>query len=117
MAALATLRERYGSTLTTEQYELPGHTVQKPRLFLQKRTVAPSPTSVAQHTASVIQGTEDADGNIIAPKIVIGCNARVPVQVLDSDTDLAVADFRAFVASDEFVDFVKSQSWIGEKTA
>jgi len=60
----------------------------------------------------VVYGTEDADANPLASKVVFDAGVRFPANGQSSDVTAALAVFRDFVASDEFTAMVNSQAYV-----
>jgi len=89
----------------TETWQLPGHTVQKPKLAIFKRVV---PTfnqsslkwSDPSYQFKVVQGVVDADGNPVRPLIQIGTEGiKFPMGGVDRAAafDEALASFKDLV--------------------
>jgi hypothetical protein len=104
----------FSNTENSRKWELAGHTISKPGIVIQKRNNFDNTNLNAQMTSSlkVVQGTVDASGLPMQPKISLECASRVPVGALDGDIDTAIAAYRDFVASTKFLDLVKAQSYI-----
>lgn len=113
MAAMTTALTVYSDDRNSRTYvNEANHTVAEPRLVIQKRRPAENGRTRNEGTVDVVHGTSDADGNPLSEKLVIGCKALVPIAGQDADTDTAITLFRDFVASDEFVAFVKKSLYI-----
>jgi hypothetical protein len=89
-----------------------GHTVQQPRLVIQKRKVPATPEAVSQSSVDVIYGTLDGDGNVLPSKVGFSASVRYPANGQSSDVTAALAVFRDLVASDEFAATVTSQGYL-----
>ena len=93
-----------GNTVT---WALPGHTVQKPKLLILKRTVptynsGKSVWSDPKYQYKVVYGVVDADANPVKPLIQIGTEGITwPMAGVDVQTTFAsaLATFQAVTAS------------------
>jgi len=112
MASFSTTISEFSDTENRRTYAISGHTVQAPKLLIQKRSVPKTASSVGESTLSVIYGTTDADGNIHPSKVGFAANVRYPADGQASDVTAALAVFRDFVASDEFTALVNAQSYV-----
>jgi hypothetical protein len=93
-------------------YMVSGHTVQAPRLLIQKRKVPATVEASSESHLMVVYGTEDAEGNPLASKVVFDASVRYPANGQSDDIAAALATFRDFVASDEFTAMVNSQAYV-----
>lgn len=93
-------------------YTLPGHTIAKPRLVIQRRKVAASVEGVAEDSVRFIRGTTDAQNVILSARDSIEVVVRRPANGDPADPVAMIADFRNFVISDEFANLVGGQKWI-----
>lgn len=93
-------------------YTLPGHTVLKPRQLVQRRKVAANKSANSELVVRVVYGTVDSLGVPLNNKVSLGANVSYPVSGIAADLDSAIADFRDYVASDEFVTSIKTQNWL-----
>jgi hypothetical protein len=112
MAAFATTITEFSDKENNRTYMVSGHTVQTPRLVIQKRKVPSTASSVAESHLMVVYGTTDAEGNPLASKVAFDAGVRYPANGQVSDVNAALAVFRDFVASDEFATMVSSQSYV-----
>jgi hypothetical protein len=112
MASFATTITEFSDKENNRTYMVSGHTVQAPRLVIQKRKVPSTSSGVAESHLMVVYGTEDADGNPLASKVVFDAGVRYPADGQSSDVSAALAVFLDFVASDEFANMVTSQAYV-----
>jgi len=112
MASFATTITEFSDKENNRTYMVSGHTVQAPRLVIQKRKVPATASGVAESHLMVVYGTEDADGAPLASKVVFDASVRYPADGQSSDVTAALAVFRDFVASDEFTAMVNSQAYV-----
>jgi len=112
MANFATDITVFSDKENNRTYMVSGHTVQAPRLVIQKRKVAPTSSGVAESHLMVVYGTTDADTSPLASKVVFDAGVRYPANGQSSDVAAALAVFRDFVASDEFTTLVNSQAYV-----
>lgn len=114
MAEMTTTLVKFSSQGNSTTFTAPGHTVQKPRLILQKRKIpGTNPNAVAETSNRVIYGAEDGAAVVMGPRITFECVSRVPVSASASDISAAKAVFRDFVASAAFDRAVDGQLFIG----
>jgi len=110
MADMTTPLTKFSQNGNSVTYTVTGHTVQKPRLVLQKRKIPSSDSNaVAQLDTSIVYGAVDSAGAVLPSRIMLTVSARRPVSAVSTDVDNAVAVFRDFVASDDFVNAINSQ--------
>lgn len=112
MASFTTTITEFSDRENHRTYEVSGNTVQKPKLVINKRKVPATITANAETHLLVVYGTEDAEGNPLAAKVVFDASVRQPADALPADVTAALAVFRDFVASDEFTALVNSQSYV-----
>jgi hypothetical protein len=112
MAAFSTVISEFSDTENRRTYAVTGHTVQAPKLLIQKRSVPKSATGVAESSLAVVYGTTDADGNIHQSKVGLTASVRYPADGQSSDIAAALVVFRDFVASDEFTALVNAQTYV-----
>lgn len=112
MAAMTTALTEFSTLGDSRTYTLADHTVQKPRLVLQKRKVPQGAQSVGSSTIAVIYATEDSDENVLDSKIVFEVSARYPIQGDMLDVAAALATFRDIIAGDEFANTVTTQEYL-----
>lgn len=112
MASFTTSITEFSDKENNRTYMVSGHTVQAPRLLIQKRRVPTTLKGVAETHLMVVYGTEDAEGNPLASKVVFDAGVRYPADGQSDDVTAALAVFRDFVASDEFTAMVTSQAYV-----
>jgi len=112
MASFATTITEFSDKENNRTYMVSGHTVAAPRLVIQKRKVPTVSSGVAESHLMVVYGTEDADSNPLASKVVFDASVRYPANGQSDDVTAALAVFRDFVASDEFTSLVTSQAYV-----
>lgn len=112
MASFATVIAEFSDENNRRTYAINGHTVQAPRLLIQKRKVPSTPTSVSEDELIVVYGTEDAGGSPLAAKVAFSASVRRPTNGDAADVTAALAVFRDFVASDQFTAMVNSQTYV-----
>ena len=112
MASFATTISEFSDKENNRTYMVSGHTVQAPRLVIQKRKVPTIATGVSESRLLVVYGTEDAEANPLASKVVFEAGVRYPANGQTGDVTAALAVFRDFVASDEFTAMVNSQAYV-----
>lgn len=112
MSSFTTTIEEFSDSENRRTYAVSGHTVQKPRLLIQKRKVPASTSANAESELQVVYGTLDAAGEVLPAKIVFSANVRYPANGTSTDVSAALAVFRDFVASDEFTNMVNSQTYV-----
>jgi hypothetical protein len=109
---MVTVLTEFADNGDTRTYSLPGHATLKPKLLTQKRKVAVNASANAGLSVRVVLGTTDADGVILSNRVSLGLEASYPVSGDSADIDAAIAYFRDYVASDEFVSSIKTQNWL-----
>jgi hypothetical protein len=112
MASFATTVTEFSDKENNRTYMVSGHTVQAPRLVIQKRKVPTTMSGAAESHLMVVYGTEDAEGLPLASKVVFDAGVRYPANGQSDDVTAALAVFRDFVASDEFTAMVNSQAYV-----
>lgn len=112
MAAMTTALIQRSDERNARVWEVTGHTVQKPKLMLQKRVEPKGNQSVAEDEVMVLFGAADSTGVILPTKTAISAKIRRSTNAVVADTDAAIALFREFVASDEFAAVMNSQRYI-----
>jgi len=111
MAAMTTALTEFSDKDNSRTYTLTAsHTVQRPRLVLQKRKVPVGTQNVAEDTISVLYATEDSTGELLPSKVMFSVTVRRPIDGIAADVTAALATFRDVVAGDEFGDVV-NKSW------
>lgn len=112
MATMTTALVKFSQNGNSVTFTAPNHTVAAPKLLLQKRKLPASsnPNSVAETTSTIIYGTGDPVA--LSSRIQVQVTTRLPVGAETADADAAIALVRDFIASDEFVNAMKSQLFI-----
>lgn len=94
-----------------QQLSGPSNTFAKKEVVRFARTMPKSTKSDLGTARSELKTTHTMDrvvGSVTTPSdVILRAASSVPVGVSDADVDVAIADFRAFVASTHFVDLVK----------
>lgn len=108
VAMTATLTE-FSINGNSRTYTTTGHSVEKPKLVLQKRRVPSGSQVVAEDVVTVLYGTEDADGTPLAQKISMEVKVRRPTKAIAADISAALVLFRDIVANDEFSNTIDTQ--------
>lgn len=109
MAAMTTALTLFASSGNSVTYTYAGHTVSKPKLVLQKRRVPSGAQVVLEDSIQVLNGTEDASGDILEQKISFTATVRRHKDAIAADITAALATFRDIVAGDEFGNTVNTQ--------
>lgn len=91
-------------------YTTLGHTVQKPKLVLQKRRVPTGNQRVAEDVITVLHGADDANGDPLASKVAFSVSVRRDKDTVAADIAAALVIFRDMVAGDEFGNTVDTQN-------
>lgn len=112
MAAMTTALTEFADNGNSRTYTRTGHTATKPKLVLQRRTIASGQTSVIEDQVSVLSGTEDVDGVPLAPRVLFTATVRRPINGIAADVTAALAVFRDIIAGDEFGNTVDTQEWL-----
>lgn len=112
MGALATTLKDFTDNGDSRTFALATHTAAQPRLVIQKRKVPTGNRVVAEISASVIYGTEDDDGAVLAEKIGFTMSGRYPIDGQSTDIDAAWAVFQDVVQSDEMTAALQTQFWL-----
>jgi len=112
MASFTTVINEFSNKENSRTYEVTGHSVNKPKLVLQKRRANTSGQTTVEDSLSVIYGTEDSNGVYLDPKIVFTFTARRPKAAISTDVDAALVVMRDLFASDEVTAMIAGQSLI-----
>lgn len=112
MAAMTTALTEFSDKENQRTYTYTGHTVQDPRLVLQRRKVPVGSQVVAEDVVTVLSGTEDADGAILPQRVTFSATIRRPINGAAADVTSALAIFRDIVAGDEFTSVVTGQNYL-----
>lgn len=109
MAAMTTVLTRtVSNTANAVVYTYTGNTFSKPRKFIQKSKPSVNGAS-AEDRITVISGTVDPAGNILAPVVSFEVAVRRPPNGASADLTAALAAFRDCIASTNFDDVVNYQ--------
>lgn len=112
MGSFTTVISEFSDENNRRTYAITGHTVQAPKLLIQKRKVPSAPSAVSEDELMVVYGTEDADGLPLASKVAFSAQVRRPANGDAADVTAALAVFRDFVASDQFTAMVNGQTYV-----
>lgn len=112
MAAMTTALTVFSENGNSRTSITSGHTVSKPKLVIEKRRVPSGNQVVAEYNASVVHGTEDAEGLPLQQKVSFEISVRYPVGADSADIAAAQIIIRDIVASDDFAASVLSQGWL-----
>lgn len=106
MPGMTTVLTVYSQKENSTTYDYAGNTAQKPKLVIQKRKPAVGSSGVMEDSFTVLEATEDADGNILTSKVSFEGKLRRPINGTGNEVLTALSIFRDVVASDEFTDMV-----------
>lgn len=112
MASFSTTMSEFSDSENRRTYAVDGHTVQLPKLVIQRRSVPKSTSAVGESQLQVVYGTKDSEGVPLASKVAFNAIVRYPNNGTASDVTAALAVFRDLVASDEFEAMVTGQTYI-----
>lgn len=112
MASFTTSISEFSDRENHRTYMVAGHTVQAPKLVINKRKVPATETDAAESHILTVYGTSDAEGNPLAKKVVFDTSVRYPANGQAADITAALAVHRDFVNSDEFTALVNSQAYV-----
>lgn len=112
MASFATTISEFSDENNRRTYAIDGHTIQAPRLLIQKRKVPSTPAAVSEDELMVVYGTKDSDGLPLQSKVAFSASVRRPANGDAADVTAALAVFRDLVASDEFTTMVTGQTYV-----
>jgi len=112
MATIAIPLVEFNDVDNKRTWALATHSATKPSLLIQSRKTPTTAKTTAETGLQVVQATVDAGGVPLAQKINIATIARFPINGASADLDLAIANYRALVASDEFVTAIKAQTYV-----
>lgn len=113
MAGMTTVLKEFTDSANSRTYSRTGHTVQEPKLVIQKRKIANGNTTMAEDTLMTVGVAHDADDVLLANRITMSAIVRRPGVVNATDIAAELAVFRDLVASDEFAQMIASQDWVG----
>lgn len=112
MAAMSTALTEFSDKENSRTFFYTGHTVMKPKLVLQRRKVPTGKEVIAEDVITVLNGTEDAAGDYLEPRVTFSATLRRPKDGIASDVTAALAVFRDIVAGDEFTAMVTTQQYL-----
>lgn len=112
MASFVTVISEFSDSENRRTYNIAGHTVQAPKLLIQKRKVPGTAQAVAETELMVVYGTTDAESNPLPSKVVFSASVRYPADGQSATVTAALAVFRDFVQSDQFTNLVNSQAYV-----
>jgi len=112
MAAMTTALTEFSDSQNSRTYFYSGHTALKPKLVIQKRRVPTGNQTVIEDTITVLEATEDADGNVLPQKVSYSVTVRRPVDGDAAEVTSALAIFRDIVAGDEFTAVTTQQAYL-----
>jgi hypothetical protein len=112
MAAMTTALTEFSDNGNSRTYTYTGHTALSPKLVLQKRRVPSGAQTVIEDTITVLNATEDSDGNVLPQKVSFSATVRRPLNGDAADVTATLATFRDIIASDEFGVTVSTQNWL-----
>lgn len=112
MAAMTTALTEFNDSLNSRSYFYTGHTALRPKLVLQKRRTPVGDQGVLEDTITILEATEDADGNLLPSKVSASVIFRRPQQGQAAEIANVKAILRDIVAGDEFNDVVDQQAYL-----
>lgn len=113
MAAMTTALTEFSTIGDSRTYTLSGHTVQSPRVVVQKRKVPVGNQVMSESTVSVVYATTDSNSDPLTNKINFTATVRYPISGKSTDVDAVLAIFRDIIAGDEFANTVDTQEFLG----
>lgn len=102
MAAMSTSLVTFSSMENGNVYTYTGHTATKPKKVLQRRKEPGVNQEIIEDQVTVYNGTEDADGTLLDPRITFTLTLRRPKSGIAADVAAALVILRDIVASDEY---------------
>lgn len=112
MAGQSTALTEFSSSGNSRTSTTSGHTVSKPKLVIERRRVPSGKQVVSEYSFTVLQATEDADGNVLEPKVQFVATVKQPINGDSADVAAALVIFRDIVAGDEFGNSVTTSEWL-----
>jgi len=109
---MATALKEFSDKDNSRDYTLATHTAVKPALVLQKRKVASGKQVMIEDTITVLQSTEDANGESLAERVSISVTVRRPKTGVTADVSSTLVTFRDIIAGDEFGNTVDTQEYL-----
>lgn len=105
--------KRFSSKVNGVTYAMPGHTLMSEYLLSQTRKLASRPYQATHNVIQLAHASKAPDGAPIGTPCRFTLNQSAPREVTEATLDTMIADFRAIVASDEFVIAIKQGLFIG----
>lgn len=112
MAAFTTVLKEYRDSGDLRVWTISGHTALDPYIVTQTRREPAASNANLETTIKVAKGTQDADGNLLASRVVFSATVKYPKQGQSADVTAALAVFRDLVASDEFTDATNTLNYV-----
>lgn len=112
MANMTTVLTEFSDNGNSRTFAMPAHTVAEPRLVVQKRKPALTPTAMATDEVSVVYGVKDVDGAILLGKVAFLIQFRRPANAQAGDITSALVMLKEIVNSDNFADVIAAQRWL-----
>lgn len=112
MATIAIPLVEFNDTDNKRTYALATHSASKPSLLIQGRKTPTAGKTSVESSFQVVQGTFDSSGVPLSQKINFATTVRYDGSGVSADLDLAIANYRALVVSDEFVTAIKAQTYV-----
>lgn len=112
MAALSVVLTPFSTVGNSRTSSLVGHTALKPRLVIEKRRVPENGQNMIEASIKSLYATANAEGIVLPQKVTIETIVRYPANGSSAELDLAVANHRAIVASDNFATTAATQQWL-----
>lgn len=112
MAAMTTALTEFSDKENERTYIYTGHTVQKPKMVLQRRKVPVGNQIIAEDTVTVLSGCEDADGVVLGSRVLFTMTCRRPSTAIAADVSAALVVARDIFASDEWTAVTTGQNYL-----
>lgn len=112
MAGMTTVLKEFQDAANSRTFTRTGHTVQAPKLVLQKRKIASGNAIMAEDSLTTVSAAHDSGSVLLPNRITFSAVIRRPAAVEASEVTAELAVFRDLVASDEFAQMVTSQDWV-----
>lgn len=112
MASFTTTISEFSDTENRRTFMVNGHSVQEPKLLIQKRKVPTTQDANQESELMVVYGTTGPDSIPLSKKVVFAASVRYPANGDSADVTAALAVFRDMVASDQFTAMVTSQAYV-----
>jgi hypothetical protein len=112
MAAMSTALTEYSDKENSRTYVYTGHTVQDPKIVLQKRKVPTGQQVIVEDSITILSGTEDSAGDALDQNVTFNVTVRRPKNGIAADVTAVLAIFRDIVAGDEFANTVNTGQYL-----